>query len=343
LLLSILCFRFRRDFMPLRYAALYALGSASYTYASAWAIPDRMGLLEVVCSIGFCLMPATFWLLMGALFDDGFVPSPRKHAVLAMMAVLGAAEGLTHWRLSWLMDIYFAAAVGLFLAGLVQAVSGFVDDLVQGRRQFRILILFVAPLHALVLVAAELLSPGSTFAETGRILNSWTIAASCWAVAICFLRPNPILMAARPETAIMPADRQADPRDKAHLDKLDHLLTEERLYRDEGLSVASLAGRMGMSEKTLRRLINTRLGHRNFSAFVNGYRLAEAEAALADPAQADVPILTIALDAGFGSIGPFNRAFKASTGATPREFRNARLDRVSASSGQDSARSELPV
>jgi AraC-like DNA-binding protein len=45
---------------------------------------------------------------------------------------------------------------------------------------------------------------------------------------------------------------------------------------------------------------------------------------VADPAQAEVPILTIALDAGFNSLGPFNRAFKAETGMTPREFRRLR-------------------
>jgi len=38
-----------------------------------------------------------------------------------------------------------------------------------------------------------------------------------------------------------------------------------------------------------------------------------------------VPILTIALDAGFQSIGPFNRAFKAHTGMTPSEFRRGGL------------------
>ena len=73
-------------------------------------------------------------------------------------------------------------------------------------------------------------------------------------------------------------------------------------------------------EYRLRHLINRQLGHRNFSTFVNGYRLAEAEAALGDPGQAEVPILTIALDAGFGSMGPFNRAFKAQTGLTPTEY-----------------------
>ena len=36
-------------------------------------------------------------------------------------------------------------------------------------------------------------------------------------------------------------------------------------------------------------------------------------------------MLTIALDAGFQSIGPFNRAFKADTDLTPTEFRRAAL------------------
>ena len=39
----------------------------------------------------------------------------------------------------------------------------------------------------------------------------------------------------------------------------------------------------------------------------------------------DIPVLTIALDAGFASITPFNRAFKADTGLTPTEFRQMAL------------------
>ena len=47
---------------------------------------------------------------------------------------------------------------------------------------------------------------------------------------------------------------------------------------------------------------------------------------------AHLPVLTIALDCGYGSIGPFNRAFKARYGITPGQFRNQRaLTRDSAS------------
>jgi AraC-like DNA-binding protein len=78
----------------------------------------------------------------------------------------------------------------------------------------------------------------------------------------------------------------------------------------------------------LRRLINQRLGYRNFTTFLNGYRLDDVMVALAEPAQEAVPILTIALDAGFQSLGPFNRAFKAQTGMTPSEFRRLQLSRI---------------
>jgi AraC-like DNA-binding protein len=95
----------------------------------------------------------------------------------------------------------------------------------------------------------------------------------------------------------------------------------ERAYRREGLTIGSLSAELGVPEYRLRQLINAGLGHRNFNAFLNRYRIEEAKAALADPEQKEVPVLTIAVDAGFQSIGPFNRAFKAATDLTPTEFR----------------------
>jgi AraC-like DNA-binding protein len=47
---------------------------------------------------------------------------------------------------------------------------------------------------------------------------------------------------------------------------------------------------------------------------------------LADPAQAEVPVITIAMDTGFQSLGPFNRAFKAVTGVTPTEYRRLKVN-----------------
>src|SRR5206468_1097751 len=107
----------------------------------------------------------------------------------------------------------------------------------------------------------------------------------------------------------------------ALLHRLERLMVVDRAYRRAGLTIGVLSAQLGVPEYRLRQLINEGLGHRNFNAFLNSYRIEEAKAALADPEQKEVPVLTIAMDAGFQSIGPFNRAFKAATDLTPTEFR----------------------
>lgn len=98
---------------------------------------------------------------------------------------------------------------------------------------------------------------------------------------------------------------------------LQHVMADDRACRTEDLTVAGLGARLAVPEYGLRRLINPRLGHRNFHAFVNSCRLDEAGTALADPKRRELPVLAIALDTGDQSIGSLNRAFKTATGLTP--------------------------
>ena len=127
----------------------------------------------------------------------------------------------------------------------------------------------------------------------------------------------------------------------ALLRRLDRLMSLERIYRQEGLTIAMLAAKLDVPQHRLRQAINEGLGHRNFNAFLNRYRIDEAKAALADPSQRDVPVLTIAMDAGFQSIGPFNRAFKADTGLTPTEFRRDALAESQATVSKSDAASGI--
>jgi AraC-like DNA-binding protein len=105
------------------------------------------------------------------------------------------------------------------------------------------------------------------------------------------------------------------------LDALTRALEAEKVYLTHGLSIGSLARHMGMPEYRLRRVIHKRLGYRNFNALLHEYRLKEACVHLANPARANVPILTIALEVGYQSIAPFNQAFRAAVGCTPSAYR----------------------
>ena len=99
----------------------------------------------------------------------------------------------------------------------------------------------------------------------------------------------------------------------------------DEAWRREGLTIGDLARELDAPEHRPRRLINQRLGHRNFADFLNGHRIAAAQRRLADPAEARTTVAAIAFDLGFGSLGPFNRAFRAATGATPTDWRRQAL------------------
>jgi AraC-like DNA-binding protein len=221
------------------------------------------------------------------------------------------------------------------LLGVWQALAGRATDLVEGRRRLRVWYAIVTAFYGVLVIASEWFWPGGLSAAPLSLANSIGLMGFIFLFAVLGSVPTsePLALPIQGrQTSPLPNDASEAPpltgADATQLAALRKLIDHGKVYREPDLSVASLSRKLDIPEHRLRHLINRQLGHRNFSAFINGYRLAEAEAALGDPTQAAVPILTIALDAGFGSIGPFNRAFKAHTGLTPTEYRRARLGRA---------------
>ncbi len=105
--------------------------------------------------------------------------------------------------------------------------------------------------------------------------------------------------------------------------RIEDYLAVHDLYLEPTLKVADLAAALGEPDYRVTRAITGVLGHRNFNQFINAYRLETAKRLLADPGQDHRSILAISMDSGFGSVGPFNRAFKASVGMTPGAYRAA--------------------
>jgi AraC-like DNA-binding protein len=198
----------------------------------------------------------------------------------------------------------------------------------EGRRRLRLFVVIASATYTALTALANL--TGDISPTSGpNLVVAFALVAIVAPIAWLSLglRPSQGLFAPLARSPIpsppsaAPEPPPAETVDPAQIAALERAMTVDRVYRQDGLTIAQLADRLGLPEYRLRRLINQALGYRNFNAFLNVYRIADAKAALADPTQADVPVLTIALDAGFSSLGPFNRAFKAETGMTPSEFR----------------------
>ncbi len=116
---------------------------------------------------------------------------------------------------------------------------------------------------------------------------------------------------------------------------LNRLMGQEKIYRDEELSLASLAEMLEIRPDQLSEYLNSRRGQ-NFSRFVNTYRVEEAAQILLREEKANV--LSVAFQVGFNSKATFNSAFKAVLKDSPREFlRKAREVRGEKRAGQRKA------
>jgi AraC-like DNA-binding protein len=339
-----------------RLGAAFALGVAAATLASApgfaaAAEPWHAAVVGLASGAMF-----VFWLFTRALFDDAFVLRPWHAAAWLLLAGIGVWNCLvlvpTHAPLSGAAALWLGAMpVAWALLAIAQSLASWREDLVEGRRALRTLIVATTAFYTL----AQLLAAGLSGWPLKDVIDSTANAAGTAALTLFvawrllhagsggLFAPagaDTARDAALPHARVLEAEPPSPP-DPRLVAALEALMSVDHVYREPQLGIGALAGRMGLPERQLRRLINQGLGHRNFSAFLNTYRLADAKRWLADREQADTPILTLAMDAGFQSLGPFNRAFKASTGMTPSEFRRCGGEVAGTASRADLAESGI--
>jgi len=319
---------------------VFALGVAASTLASAPGFSAAPTAWHAVISALASSSMFVFWLFTRALFDDTFEPSARHAGVWGLLAGVGALQCAVFVP----QHSPTADVVGVFLGvmpvvwailAIAHSIATWREDLVERRRRFRTVVVAATSIYTVGQLVAALLSGVEMRTVVESPANATGIAALTLFIAWRMLqvRAGELFMPPARESKPVAATPSPEVPNARQVATLETLMTVQRVYREPSLTIASLALRMGLPEHRLRRLINQGLGHRHFSAFINAYRIADAKRALRDPTQADVPVLAIAMDVGFQSIGPFNRAFKASTRVTPTEFRRQPMPQPAVKSG----------
>lgn len=270
-----------------------------------WGAELTAGMLLVLV---FCVFddrppPAWSWVLLGLL---------AIHAAW-MVALESSLDGMRLGR--WLLH---GAKLGMVVVVVVLLLRGARDDLVEARLQVRFTLAASIATATLLVLGIELgwrwqVPP---FLEVpGMVLIA--LAVLSWNLA--FLRLDPRFRLAPTAAPVTLPERPPSGADDPLADRVLALMDADQPWRDPDLRIQALAARLGATEVRLRRSINRTLGYPNFNQFVNGYRIAEAAARLrAEPA---IPVLNVALDAGFRSLSTFNAAFRAQQGCTPTEWR----------------------
>ncbi|MEO1475561.1 MAG: AraC family transcriptional regulator [Pseudomonadota bacterium] len=275
------------------------------------------------------------WLFGRALFSPPSAYSPRWPLVIvgllvattAFLQLIGAGvteTGLVADAVRMAANINDLASSTVLMLVLIEALGVNLAAFSDKERRFRVV--FSATYAVMVAIAVLWVGgagEGSLAARLGDDIRAFaSLFAVLGATACLYYRernPLPKVEGKPRQKRVVPSDEEA-----ALGDRILGLMRERAVFADPDLKVADLARQLNAQDYKVTRAITGPLGFSNFNQMVNHFRIERAKQMLRDPSFDDQSILSIAMECGFGSIGPFNRAFKSAVETTPGRFRRDR-------------------
>lgn len=303
------------------YGLLFMAGIGLFCLRRLADIPP--GQLNDLLAVASCATCGWSWLLTRALFrNPGRRESPWPLGVVLVLTATGAflqfagEDAGTLIRMAGNLQQLVSSTV--LLLALAEPLRTWQRGLPAHELRFRLA--FAGAYAALVAVSSIWLSQSAEGGAGARSADEVktvcaTVAVLVLAMAMRFRSRHPLAPAAMPRVRIAAAGEEELAA------RIRQLMTTQCLHAEADLKVADLAGRLGVAEYKVTQCITGSLGFRNFNQMVNHWRVQQAMRMLGEARFDGLPVLSIALDCGFGSIGPFNRAFKAVAGMTPTQYR----------------------
>lgn len=295
-------------------------------------------LVEVVLGVMTTLAPFLLWLIASILFVDEKKQHGIAWAALTICFVLdiagnvwlaaggqGAANSVTALVVNFVPQLIL---LGFPLHAIYLAIRGYRFDLLEERRQFRIA--FITGLGTVVvfIVVCDILNDVLQDGLAGGgdpyvILASFSLFVVALVFNLGSIQTSSSTLKLVTDnrgarSVPVPADASAESIDQSLVHAIQSAMDEAQLYKEPGLTIADLAGHVGVLEYKARNTINKSMQHRNFNQFLNSYRIKEACRLIRSTRY---PVSRIAMDVGYSSLSAFNRAFREHMDTTPSDYR----------------------
>ena len=258
------------------------------------------------------------WFTMGCLNTDFKLSELPKWILtpvilwtlaLAYFFLVLGGRGLFH-------DLNHGFGIAILLAVIYLCLAEYLDDLDNRRRNNRLMLVAFCCFYMTGLVSFEFVlhSIRDTwqFSFVNAVIIFTLVSVTCANLIFGF---KPFSLTANKELI------ETESVNSTQLSALNALM-EQDFFLEPELTIGKLSDQLDIPAHQLRELINQQLGFSNFSHFLNSYRIPWVCEQLQTTSKRSLPILTLALEAGYGSIAPFNRAFKAQMGQTPKKYRD---------------------
>jgi AraC-like DNA-binding protein len=325
LLLAALAIRDGRKSNAALFSALLSISAACLLLGTAHPdliLPQPAHL--IVRLIDTTTVPLVWWFGL-SLFEDDFSLGWLEWTGMIVMSGLHINYRLIELGLDsympWIGGVTILIISMAMMAHLFYVtIVGRHDDVIESRRRARFFFVIALILVTITIIISDRLF----YLEFPQGLSVFR-AALCLPLVIWgffwLTRFHPETISFQQVKIPAISEPEIDPRDKLLHQNLVEAMQNKQAFAEAGLTIRILAENLKTPEHRLRALINQGMGYRNFSSFLNTYRIEAVKEAMRKPENARIPVLTLAMNVGFNSLAPFNRAFLSITGQTPTEFR----------------------
>ncbi|MBP2157731.1 MULTISPECIES: AraC family transcriptional regulator [Asticcacaulis] len=282
----------------------------------AWhAIPAALGVLALLCVIALPAAERDAMLVRGEMVPLPFALFTAVFIFALVLTWIGQTVAYG-WRLLRRLARYRLRLMDLFA-----------NNDQRELRWVSVLVMIMAIIWGLALIQVILDSTINVALISPAWLHGLGLMAF-WAFAVCGLRQSPGFAGRylpEPETPAAPKTPQQKYQKSALgpeqarrvASRIEAAMREDRLFLDPNLSLQKLAAHIAVAPNTISQTLNETLGE-NFFAYVNRWRVEAAQPLIRT---SDRTVLDIALEVGFNSKSAFYKAFKATTGVTPVQYK----------------------
>jgi AraC-like DNA-binding protein len=307
---------------------------------------DKVGAYQYLIGLGACATCNGFWLVARAMFRAKNAIAWRHLALAASVAsLIACSQGLQFIQESHVFNSAFIVPLQAVIGHLVALLSSGMLLLTcwegcrglsskHGAPRWQALI-FVSS-YALAVLSCMVLAKAYHTVFAGE---SMQLVVNGLAALLMLIVTQGLIIWQHSSKHVHPKDADSKVKlqalssppcdaeknisqDDLYLGmQIKQVIVAQRWYLESGLKVADIARQFNVSEYRVSRVLREQLNARNFNQFINALRIQHAKSLLEDPKCQHWPVLVIGLESGFASVGPFNRAFKATFGTTPNEYR----------------------
>lgn len=309
------------QFVPL----MLAIGLIAYLLLTAPFSPRPQGFIRSLLLMLTHMMPVFLWLYGKRIFDDAFMKQSWSFwtkTAFTLLTLFYFIVFLINGGGGYPQMLSHVIALLFILHLLFSVIVTWRHDLVEQRRVARFWLVLLVGLFYLMLDLVELSNTKLNRHQFFMLMNS-SICLIGTSVTAILLFMHELLVREASNLVVREGNSYSRllPLENALFERLQGFIADKG-YLQADLTISKLAEQLSCPDHHLRKLINQRLGYTNFNAFLNHYRIEEACKRLVE---SSLPVLSIALDLGYGSIAPFNRAFKEIVGSTPTAYRSAQF------------------